>query len=92
MFQTKVAEKIKTHFYVQELSFGNHAVCLIMWKNTVEPGRPQMTVWLMSIVWLQTHTQEYVTLTAFPLQQWSNESASMLRYTYIVRLVYACRQ
>jgi hypothetical protein len=25
----------------------NHAVCEIMWKNMVEPGRPQMTIWRM---------------------------------------------
>ena len=29
-----------------------------------------------------THSQ-YVTLTAFPLQQWLNEHTSILRYTYI---------
>jgi hypothetical protein len=46
MFQTKVLEKIKTHFV-----FGNsptplpenHAVYEIMWENILEPGRPQMT-------------------------------------------------
>ena len=27
---------------------------------------------------------DYVTLTDFPLQQWSHERASLLRYTYIV--------
>ena len=29
-----------------------------------------------------THS-EYVILTAFPLQQWMHERASVLRYTYI---------
>jgi len=56
-----------------------------MWKNTVEPGRPQMTVWLMSIACRMTKaadTQaEYVILTAFGRQQWLQESASLLRYT-----------
>ena len=27
------------------LLFENQAVYEIMWKNTVEPGRPQMTIW-----------------------------------------------
>jgi len=27
----------------------NHAVCEILWKNIVQPGRPQMKIWLMSI-------------------------------------------
>ena len=33
-----------------------------------------------------THS-EYVILTAFPLQQWLHERASMLRYTYISCIV-----
>jgi len=33
-----------------------------------------------------THS-EYVTLIAFPLQQWLRERASMLRYTHIARLI-----
>jgi hypothetical protein len=46
MFQTKVVEKIKTHilcpvnFFFSE----NRAVCEIMWKNVVEPDRPQETI------------------------------------------------
>jgi hypothetical protein len=30
---------------------------------------------------------QYATLTAFPLQQWQHERASMLRYTYIACLI-----
>ena len=50
-----------------------------------------MTKWRMRIAcWIpkakHTHS-EYVILTAFPLQQWLHERASMLRYTYIARLV-----
>ena len=57
-----------------------------MWKNIVQPGRPQMTIWRMhSSCWIpkatNTHSQ-YVILIAFPLQQWLHERASMLRYTY----------
>jgi hypothetical protein len=58
-----------------------------MWKNTVEPDRPQMTIWRMRIAcWIpkatNTHS-EYVILIDFPMQQWLPERASMLRYTYI---------
>jgi hypothetical protein len=42
MFQTEVAEKPNTHFFLE-----NHAFCEIMWKNIVEPGRPQMIIWRM---------------------------------------------
>ena len=47
MFQTKVAEKIKPHFMFNNFIFGNRAVYEIMWKNTVEPNRPQTTTWRM---------------------------------------------
>jgi hypothetical protein len=59
-----------------------------MWKNIVERGRPQITIWLVRIARCipkatDTHS-EYVTLIVSPLQQWLHERASMLRYTYIV--------
>jgi len=63
-----------------------------MWKNIVEPGRPQMTIGRMRIAcWIpkatNTHS-ENVTLIALPLQQWLRECTLMLRYTYIGCLVY----
>jgi hypothetical protein len=49
--------------------FENRAVYEIMWKNIVEPGRPQMTLWGMRFAcWIlkATDTQsEYVVLIAF---------------------------
>jgi hypothetical protein len=54
-----------------------------MWKNIVQQGRAQMTIWRTPT---NTHS-EYVILIAFPLQQWLQERASLLRYTYIARLV-----
>ena len=49
----------------------NGAVYEIMWKNIVQPDRPQMTIWHMSIAcWIpkatDTHSQ-YVIHIAFPL-------------------------
>jgi hypothetical protein len=62
-----------------------------MWKNIVEPDRPQMTIWRVCIaVWIQkvTHTHlEYVALLAFPLQQGLYERASVLHYPYVACLV-----
>jgi len=82
---------IKTHFVFNLFFFENRAVYEIMWKNIVERGRLQMTIWRTRIVcWITkaTHTQslEYVKLIAFPLQQWSCERAPMLRYTHIACL------
>ena len=61
-----------------------------MWKNIVQPGRPQMIIWLMRIAcWIikatNTHTQN---TQWFPLQQSSHELASMLRYTHVACLVF----
>ena len=67
-----------------------------MWKNIVQPGRPQMTIQRMRIArWIpkatKTHS-EHVILNAYPLQQRLHERASMLRYrpTYTTCLVHNC--
>ena len=62
-----------------------------MWGNTVEPGRPQVTIWRRRFACritkaTNTHS-EYVIFITFPPQQWLNERASLLRYTYIGCLV-----
>jgi hypothetical protein len=48
MFWTKVVDKIKKVDFFQLFSkIGTSDV--IMWKNIVEPDRPQVTVWRMRI-------------------------------------------
>ena len=74
-----------TYFLPQNFFFENRVVYEIMWKNTLQPEKPQMTIWLMCITcWItkakNTHI-EYVILTAFPLQQWLHKRASTLRYS-----------
>jgi hypothetical protein len=49
MFQTKVVEKIKTHFSFNKFFSENPAFYEIMWRNIVETDRPQMTIWSMLI-------------------------------------------
>jgi len=62
-----------------------------MWKNVVELGRPQNTIWRMHIAcWIPNAKNIHsgcVIHIAFPQQQWLHERASMLRYTYIACLV-----
>ena len=88
MFQTKVVDKIKTHILFSTKFFSKIE---IIWKNIVQWGQPQMTIWRMRIAcWITKATDThsgYVILTAFPLQQWLNERPSLLRYTYIVCVV-----
>jgi hypothetical protein len=71
--------------------FLNRAVYEIMWKNIVEPDRPQMTICRTRIAcWIPKSTNthsEYVTLIAFPRQQRLLERASVLRYTCVASLV-----
>ena len=92
MFQAEAVEKIKTHFLRSITFLVNRALCDMMWKNTVQPDRPQMTVWRMRVASYvpkatDTHS-EYVILIAFPLQQWLLGSASVLYYTYIACLFF----
>jgi len=81
MFQTRFAEKIKTHFVFSNFfSLENRAVYEIMWKNVVvrRPTRDSI-IWRVRIAcWIpkatNTHS-EYVTLIAFRLQEWLHEGA-----------------
>jgi len=92
MFQTEVVKKIKTHILCSmPFFFENRAIYNIMWKNTVDAGRPQINIWHMRIeCWItkatNTHSQ-YVIFTDFLMQPWLHKGASKLRYTYIVCLV-----
>ena len=45
MFQTKAVEKIKTHVLCSVTFFENRSIYEKMWKDIVERGRPQMTIW-----------------------------------------------
>jgi hypothetical protein len=69
MLQTKVEEKIKTHISYKITFFEIRDVCERIWKNIVEIGRSQLTIWLMRItckITKATNTQsEYI---YFPLQ------------------------
>jgi len=50
MFPKKVVEKIKnTYFVFSTFFFENSAVYKNMWKNTLQRGRPQVTIWRMRI-------------------------------------------
>ena len=47
MFQTKVVGKVKTHFIFSHFC-STVVIYKIMWENSIEPDRPQMTIWRMS--------------------------------------------
>ena len=90
MFPTNIVEKIKTHILCSVMlpPPENRAVYDIMWKNNVERGRPQMTIWCMRNACLipkakNTHSG-CVILNAFPQPQCLHERATVSLYTYIV--------
>ena len=80
-----------TRFVINKLFFETRAVCEIVWKSSVERGRPLMTIWRMRIAcWVPKATKAHtacVMIIAFTLQQWMYEGASILRYTFIACLV-----
>jgi len=63
-----------------------------MWKNVVDPDRPQMTIWRMRIAcWIPKATNtrsQYLLLITFLLQQYFHERAWMLRYTFKVCVLF----
>ena len=66
-------ENQNTHFVFSKLYFENLCLYETMWKNIVERGRPQMTIWSMRIAcWIPKATNTHsdcVILIAFPQQQ-----------------------
>jgi hypothetical protein len=93
MFQTDVVEKMNMAILCSIRFFFSEyrAVYAIMWKNIVERGRPQITIWRMRIAcWISkaanTHS-EYVIIIAFLLQQRLHEHAVTLPNAYIAYLV-----
>jgi hypothetical protein len=80
----------KHTFYVQLLFLSYRAVYEIMWKNTLEPGRPEMTITHMRFAcWIPqaiNTLSEYIILIDFPLQQWLHERTSMFRYSTLYLL------
>ena len=83
-------ENQKTRSLFRIVFPNNRTVYEIMWKSTVQPDRPQMTIRRMCIAcWMtkatDTHS-EHVILRAFPRQRWLSERASVSGCTFIVCL------
>ena len=59
MFVAIVVQTIKTHLAVNNV-FKNRVIYEIIWKNIVQPDRPQMTIWLMRIAcWIPRATNTH---------------------------------
>jgi hypothetical protein len=76
-FSDKFVEEIKKHVLFSRIFFSeNRAVYEKKWKNFVERGWTQMTMWRMRIVrWIPKATNTHsdrVILNALPRQQWLN--------------------
>jgi hypothetical protein len=82
IFEKNIVEKIKTPILCLATIFCN-LVVYEMWKNIVEPDRPQMTIWrTRNACWITEATDaqsKYVITLPFARQQWLRERAPMLR-------------
>ena len=97
MLHTKAVQKIETHIlcyfvFSNFFFFENRAVYEIPWKNDAKRSGPQVAIWRMRIArWVteatNTHS-DYVIITALPLQQWFHPHTFVLRYTYIICVVF----
>jgi hypothetical protein len=82
---TRSRENQNTHFVFSSFPPPPEirAIYEIMWKNIVERGRQQMTIWRMRIAcWIPKATNihsEYVIIISFPRQRLLRERACMLR-------------
>jgi hypothetical protein len=66
----------------------NRAFYEIMWKNIVEPGTPQMTIWRMYIAcWIPkvTNTHQNIVLLLF---QCNNACTNVIRTLPVLLFVY----
>jgi len=71
-------ENQNTHFVFSDFFFENRTVYEIMWKNIVERGRPQMTVWRMrNPCWIPKATNTNSDYVALP-QKWQHENYLVL--------------
>jgi hypothetical protein len=99
MFQIKVVQRIKTHFVFNNRPPPPHGKLCPVWDSVEKHGtarqvtddniirRMRCACWITKArIYTHTHTQ-YLTLIAFPRQEWLRERASVLRYTYISCLV-----
>jgi hypothetical protein len=75
-------ENQNTHFIFNKFFSENCAVYEIMWKNMVQPEKPQKRIWRMhTACWITKATDtlsEYVIHIAFPWQHWLDERTSIL--------------
>ena len=73
-----------THFVSDNFFFKKHSICEIIWKNIVEPSRPQMTVRCMRIAsWITKATNtrsEYIILLFH-----RNSGCKYAPHCYIIR-------
>jgi hypothetical protein len=90
-FRQTCTEGLNTNFIFNNYFFENLAIYEVMWKNNLDPDRPQRRVRCIRIAcWIPMATKtclKYVTLTAPPLPQWLYKRTSLLRYSYVRCLV-----
>ena len=86
MFHTKVVEKVKTHILCSITFFENRAVYEIMWKYTVERGRPQMTIRkVRSGCWITKAKNTHNQAVKYSLPFHDNNGCTNASRCYVIR-------
>ena len=85
--EKKICRESQTQFVFNNFYFESCAVYEIMWKNLVQPGRPQMRICIACWIPKATNTKFGICNTALLLQQWLHERAPIFVHTYIASLV-----
>jgi hypothetical protein len=83
----KIVEKIKTHI-LYSVTFFRMSCFLyeIVWKNIVEAGRPQMTMWCMRITcWTPKATNTHTQVVLYLLFFHSNNGCTNAPQCYVIR-------
>ena len=95
MFRTKFVEYIQTHILFSITVLENRAFYKIIWKNIVERGMPQLTIWRMRIAcWTNNTNSEYNTYSFFHCNNSCTNaltvtlSAHWQSSSYTVELIY----
>jgi len=95
MFQTKFVEKIKTHILCSVIFIRKPLLNERMWKNTVERGRPQMTVWRMRIACWVTKTSVFFSVREYKCRlilRFNNNNNNKGKNTFTVQISFPRQQ
>ena len=84
-FQTKFIKKIKHILCSVSFFFSKRCFYEKMWKNTVESGREQMTIWRMrNACWIPMATNKHTQVVSYSLPFHCSNFCTNAPYCYVI--------